>query len=285
MKNEMVVFEDVVKVHSMVVGGIKQDTMNARDLYLFLRPIQSGTHFTEWVERRITEYDFVDDEDFVCLLPSSGKQKGSGGHNKKEYFLTIDAVKEFGLLEASEIGKKVRRYLIACEKELKRYKSPETSIVTLGKDFKLAVAMTKSLGFSGADAKQKARDFMLEQTSVDCFVLFPGVQAEIEFKQNNFTIVQAAVELDMRVELIKVLLDKNGVYYRREGRGQGFTIGTRSPGYVTLSNPHSNKPLLSKLALKMLLEYKGSGYTFGLWDFKSHKSFRELREEQNLIEM
>ena len=39
--------------------------------------------------------------------------------NKKiEYFITIDIAKEIAMLERNEIGKKVRKYFIECEKQL-----------------------------------------------------------------------------------------------------------------------------------------------------------------------
>ncbi|EJF5652063.1 antA/AntB antirepressor family protein [Salmonella enterica] len=87
---------------------------NARDLHEFL---EVGKDFSTWIRTRITEYGFVENQDFI-LLPKNGEQKiGRGGHNRKDYHLALDTAKELAMVERNEQGRQVRRYFIECEKK------------------------------------------------------------------------------------------------------------------------------------------------------------------------
>ncbi|EJA5052758.1 antA/AntB antirepressor family protein [Salmonella enterica] len=94
---------------------------NARDLHEFL---EVGKDFSTWIRTRITEYGFVENQDFI-LLPKNGEQKiGRGGHNRKDYHLTLDTAKELAMVERNEQGRQVRRYFIECEKQLRQQVQP-----------------------------------------------------------------------------------------------------------------------------------------------------------------
>lgn len=47
--------------------------VNARDLHEFL---ESKKDFSSWIKDRIERYDFVENEDYVVLLPKVGEQTG-----------------------------------------------------------------------------------------------------------------------------------------------------------------------------------------------------------------
>lgn len=92
-----------------------QQVVSARELHLFL---ESKQDFSTWIKNRIEKYDFVENEDYT-LLHNFVEQTGRGGHNKKEYALTLDTAKEISMVEGNEKGKQARRYFIECEKKLK----------------------------------------------------------------------------------------------------------------------------------------------------------------------
>ncbi|HFP4375118.1 TPA: antA/AntB antirepressor family protein [Escherichia coli] len=100
-------------------GTIANETTllcNARDLHAFL---EVGKDFSTWIRIRISEYEFTENQDFI-LLPKTGEQrKGRGGHNRKDYHLTLDTAKELAMVERNEKGRQIRRYFIECEKKLR----------------------------------------------------------------------------------------------------------------------------------------------------------------------
>ncbi|EBR4950833.1 hypothetical protein C2433_10685 [Salmonella enterica] len=89
---------------------------NARDLHEFLGV---GKIFAAWITARIAEYEFVENQDYI-LLSNSGKQRSRGGHNRKDYHLTLDTAKELAMVERNEKGRQIRRYFIECEKKLRQ---------------------------------------------------------------------------------------------------------------------------------------------------------------------
>ncbi|HHK9282324.1 TPA: antA/AntB antirepressor family protein [Escherichia coli] len=100
-------------------GTIANETAllcNARDLHAFLGVKKV---FAAWITNRISEYEFIENQDYI-LLSNLGKQtSGRGGHNRKDYHLTLDTAKELTMVERNEKGRQIRRYFIECEKKLR----------------------------------------------------------------------------------------------------------------------------------------------------------------------
>lgn len=65
--------------------------------------------FHEWIGKRVTEYGFVDGEDFCC------ERSKTGGRPKTDYYLTIGMAKELAMVERTNIGQLTRRYFIEME--------------------------------------------------------------------------------------------------------------------------------------------------------------------------
>lgn len=86
--------------------------INARDLHELLK-IQ--TPFHKWIARRIADYDFAENLDF--LERTSLSARGFFQTDIKEYHITLDMAKELCMLERSELGQQARRYFIRMEKE------------------------------------------------------------------------------------------------------------------------------------------------------------------------
>ncbi|ELL8383623.1 TPA: phage antirepressor Ant [Escherichia coli] len=101
-------------------GTIANETAllcNARDLHAFLGVKKV---FAAWITNRISEYEFIENQDYI-LLSNLGKQtSGRGGHNRKDYHLTLDTAKELAMVERNEKGRQIRRYFIECEKKLRQ---------------------------------------------------------------------------------------------------------------------------------------------------------------------
>uniref|UniRef100_UPI0025BEBEEA antA/AntB antirepressor family protein n=1 Tax=Candidatus Symbiopectobacterium sp. TaxID=2816440 RepID=UPI0025BEBEEA len=92
---------------------------NARDLHAFL---EVGKRFASWITERIAEYGFFENQDYM-IASQSWEAKNRGGHNRKDYHLTLDTAKELAMVERNEQGRQVRRYFIECEKKLHQQSS------------------------------------------------------------------------------------------------------------------------------------------------------------------
>jgi phage anti-repressor protein len=97
------------------IAGQETQTVNARDLHTFL---EVGRDYTTWIKERISEYNFNENEDFVCSTNLVSK-KGRGGHNRIDYHITLDMAKELAMVERTEKGRQARKYFIECERRLR----------------------------------------------------------------------------------------------------------------------------------------------------------------------
>lgn len=102
---------DLVPVFTGTLAGITSQLCNARDLHAALGV---GRDFATWIKERIAEYGFVEGEDFS---PISGKTSARGGRPATDYHLTLDTAKELSMVENNDLGRRIRRYLIALEKQ------------------------------------------------------------------------------------------------------------------------------------------------------------------------
>jgi phage anti-repressor protein len=82
------------------------------DARLLHQQLQITTRFNDWIQRRIQEFGFEDNQDFYSIL-----SKSVFGRKPTEYHLTMDMAKELAMLERNEVGKRIRQYFIAVEKE------------------------------------------------------------------------------------------------------------------------------------------------------------------------
>lgn len=93
------------------------------DARLLHTQLQVSTKFATWITRRIEEFGFEEEKDYFPILGKTNRFPflGSklGGQNKVDYHLTMDMAKELAMIERNEVGRKVRRYFIAVEKEMR----------------------------------------------------------------------------------------------------------------------------------------------------------------------
>ena len=92
-------------------SGCPKQTVNARELHAFL---ENRDHFSTWIKDRISQYGFVENQDFV--IASGNSEAIRGGHNRLDYFLSLDMAKELSMVERNAKGKQARQYFIDCEK-------------------------------------------------------------------------------------------------------------------------------------------------------------------------
>jgi len=109
----------IIAISNSIVAHPEVQTVNARDLHAFL---EVGKDFSTWVKVQIERTRLVENQDFI-VLPQKGEQNGSGGHNRIEYALTLDAGKHIAMMSQTDKGFEVRDYFIECERRLAKPKT------------------------------------------------------------------------------------------------------------------------------------------------------------------
>jgi phage anti-repressor protein len=107
--------KELIKVTQNDLGKV----VSAKELHEFL---EVKSKFAEWIQRRISEYGFVDNQDFTTYSENSEK-----GRPNIQYAISLDMAKELAMVERNEKGKEARQYFIACEKELRAVKKVKNS--------------------------------------------------------------------------------------------------------------------------------------------------------------
>lgn len=112
MENSVIKTKKLIPIMCSENGGLLVD---ARLLH---EKLCVSTRFSDWIKRRINEYNFEEGLDFTIIT----QKRVTGGVPLKEYQLTIDTAKEFAMVERSEIGRTFRKYFIEVEKQLREKK-------------------------------------------------------------------------------------------------------------------------------------------------------------------
>lgn len=119
MKKEIVKVNqiDVVKRN---IGNEDVNSVDARDLHNFL---ESKQQFADWVKAKVINNPFFEENQDYIMLQTNLKLAmtgvSAGGHNKKDYALTLDTAKKVAMAEQTAKGNEVREYFIECEKKAK----------------------------------------------------------------------------------------------------------------------------------------------------------------------
>ncbi len=220
------------------VAGQAQQTVNARELHAFLG---NKMHFADWIKKRIADYGFVENVDYVRVELAAGLAMAQTGgdfadilHSGKndilktdtcdfgqrgriEYALSLDMAKELSMVERNAQGKQARQYFIDCEKRLSG---------SLPQTFSEALRLAADL----AERNQ--------QQAAQIAELAPKAEAlaRIEVAQGDLTVTQAAKMLKMPPKQLFDCLAQHGWLYRSGGSGVwlGYQDKVRS-GYVTHS--------------------------------------------------
>lgn len=85
----------------------EQPTVLGRDLY---EALEVKTDYSTWF-KRMCEYGFSENSDFITCSSFLGSKNQHGGQNKIDHQLTIPMAKEICMLQRSEKGKMFRQYL------------------------------------------------------------------------------------------------------------------------------------------------------------------------------
>ena len=111
--------QELIPLQLQTIDGNAVETVSARELHAFLG---SKRQFTDWIKKRIGDYDFVENQDFVCVSQKNETQRADGQIGvsvSNEYFVSVGMAKELAMVEHNDKGSQARKYFIECEKRLK----------------------------------------------------------------------------------------------------------------------------------------------------------------------
>lgn len=215
---------ELVKITQAKFGVDEVNAVNARDLH---KSLQVETRFNDWISRRIKETMAEENVDYMFYSNLSKTQENAGGRPSIDYCLTIDLAKEIAMLERSDIGKKIRRYFIECEKKLKKHYLPQTYAEAL-MELALAEKEKERLALEN-QTKQKTIDLLThtnktytiteiaKELNMSSAIRLNRKLAELKVQyQVNGTWVMYSKYSDMGYEIIKQeVLDSGQVIYHR----------------------------------------------------------------------
>lgn len=140
---------DLVPVFPGEIDGQPAQVVDARTLHAFL---ESGEQFADWIKSRIEKYEFVENQDFT--IASKIPEAKRGGHNRKDYVLSLGMAKELSMIERNPKGRQARRYFIECERRAQESggNSPE-----------LDAALSRKLHQMAIDHHERARALLAER--------------------------------------------------------------------------------------------------------------------------
>lgn len=101
-----------IAVFNGEINHQQQLMCNARELHAFLK---SKREFSTWIKDRIKKYGFLENQDF-CSFDNFVKRE-TGGSVRTDYHISLDMAKELAMVENNAMGRQIRRYFIACEKQ------------------------------------------------------------------------------------------------------------------------------------------------------------------------
>ena len=177
---------EILSLHSHVINEQTCDTVSAKDLHIFL---DVGRHFAAWMKARITQYQFVENEDFILITPNGVIKNQGGDRRSLNYFITLDMAKELAMVERNEKGREARRYFINCERQLK--------------------AVSVDAGVQGQLPSDKSAELQRSLVTIEeqaKYRMLNGIVKSMEFKED--TLVIPAIEMINMVRAVRMYQDQ-----------------------------------------------------------------------------
>lgn len=103
----------LVPVMEQVLGGVKAQTVDARDLHAALGLKKP---FTDWAKQQIARLRLVPDRDYRGEVYHLEGINPQAGRPATTYWFTLDAAKHIAMMANTERGFEVREYFLECER-------------------------------------------------------------------------------------------------------------------------------------------------------------------------
>ena len=157
-----------------------------------------GTEYMKWVERYFTPYGFTEGTDYKVFVKTD-EISSHGGRPATTHKLTVSMAKELAMLQRTEQGSAIRKYLIKVEED---WNSPEK---VMARALKIANDELATLRIANEEMKPKA--LFADSVSTSKSEILVGELAKL-IKQNG---------VDMGEKRLFAWLRENGYLINRKG--------------------------------------------------------------------
>lgn len=213
---------ELVTIKKAVIGSDEVNAVDARELHEFM---EIETRFNDWIIRRIDDYGFVNNIDYLKL----SKTDYTGiGKSPIEYVISLDMAKELAMVERNEKGKQARQYFIQCEKELlnQRKQEPQSELEEIVK-VKLITTeyLRKMLNYSEPSVLKIVYDIHKEH----------GISTQylpnyVENQKVVFSLTDLLSKHDIKMSTMSFnkLLEANGIIETKTRKSRSTKSGTKT---------------------------------------------------------
>lgn len=154
---------NLIEVFTGEINNQKTNLVDARTLHLFLKSRQD---FSTWIKKRIDQYEFKENEDFIKLHKKM--ELSTTGQIVIEYHLTLDMAKELSMVERTEKGREARRYFIECERQF----------LNLTQDMCNQECQTRKVTVDQANTIRKAVEDYCKKNNVNWQKFYPALKKD-----------------------------------------------------------------------------------------------------------
>lgn len=159
----------IININTSVIGTNKVNSVNARELH---KALDIKKDFSDWIKSQIESLGLIENTDYIVisaknvnsLLPQKVEQKGRGGHNAKEYILTLEMAKHIAMASRGNKGREVRDYFVKVEEQYKvgieQYKALEQEKQEIEKKYYAQLETTNKLLLEKLDKSEKAKEHL-----------------------------------------------------------------------------------------------------------------------------
>lgn len=233
---------ELIKISQAQIGDSAVNAVNARDLH---KVLEVKTAFSHWIKRRLEETMAEEGVDFI--VAKNGIVENTL-FQAVEYIISLDTAKEISMLERSEIGKKVRKHFIECEKELQNQNK-----LTLPKTYKEAL-----LELVRAEEEKELLLIQAKENEpkIQCFNELMDSKNAIDFLTFSKVIGIGRSKLFELCRSIGVLMNDNRPYQRFIENGY-FRVVESTYGQGDFTKSYTKTMILPKGQAYLTKKFKG----------------------------
>ena len=140
----------LIPLQPQTINGNAVETVSARELHSFL---EVATRYNDWITKRVRDYDFQENIDYVCLTEKKVTQTSEGKEGaavERVHYVSLDMAKELSMVERNEKGRQARKYFIECEKKLNSTTTTQVQVVGKAEDAtRAALLLSQHLNIKG----------------------------------------------------------------------------------------------------------------------------------------